>query len=181
MIRLRRTETGPPIFAVPGRRHGTASINMGLQNQRVADSFTHTGITNDDNNMYSFELCRKYQEAINRGNLEQAMTLFADDATVNAPLTGQSSARNFHEWLFGTTRETITRLKRVFQSLDSNGALAMQLHYTWVLSNGKTLEFDGMMIFEFSADRLSICKLTIIYDTAPIRTHVSQDALAAIR
>lgn len=131
--------------------------------------------------MYSFELCRKYQEAINKGNLEQTMMLFADEATVTAPLTGQSSARKFHEWLFGTTRETITRLRRVFQSLDSNGALAMQLHYTWILSNGKILEFDGMMIFEFSSDRMSIRKLTIIYDTGPIRTHVSQDALAAVR
>lgn len=154
---------------------------MGLRNHIVADSFTHTGINNDENNMYSFELCRKYQEAINRGNLEQIMTLFADDAIVSAPLTGRSCARKFHEWLLGTTKETITRLIRVFQSLDSNGALSMQMHYTWVLSNGKTLEFDGVMIFEFSTDRMSICKLTIIYDTAPIRTHVSQGALAAIR
>ncbi|WP_326507618.1 nuclear transport factor 2 family protein [Noviherbaspirillum album] len=154
---------------------------MGLRNHGIADSFTRTGINDDENNMYSFELCRKYQEAINRGNLEQALTLFADEATVNAPLTGQSSARKFHEWLLGTTKETITRLKHVFQSLDSSGALAMQLHYTWVLSNGKTLEFEGVMIFEFTADRMSICKLTIIYDTEPIRTHVSQSALAAIR
>ncbi|WP_194723374.1 nuclear transport factor 2 family protein [Noviherbaspirillum malthae] len=131
--------------------------------------------------MYGFELCRKYQEAINKGNLEQTMALFADEAVVSAPLTGHSTARKFHEWLLGTTKETITRLRRVFQALDNSSTLAMQLHYTWVLSNGKTLEFDGMMIFEFSADQLSICKLTIIYDTAPIRTHVSQGALAAIR
>lgn len=131
--------------------------------------------------MYGFELCRKYQEAINRGDLEQTMALFTEEAIVNAPLTGQSTALKFHEWLLGTTRETITRLRRVFQSLDNSGALAMQLHYTWVLSNGKTLEFDGMMIFEFSEDQMSICKLTIIYDTAPIRTHVSQSALAAVR
>ncbi|WP_151637572.1 nuclear transport factor 2 family protein [Noviherbaspirillum aerium] len=131
--------------------------------------------------MYGFELCRQYQDAINKGNLEQIMTLFAENASVSAPLTGRSTARKFHEWLFGTTKETITRLRCVFQSLDNNASLAMQLHYTWILNNGKTLEFDGVMIFEFSADRKTISKLTIIYDTEPIRTHVSQHALAAIR
>ncbi len=78
-------------------------------------------------------------------------------------------AENFYKELLADTNRSVTRLLNIF--LPSGGApsVALHFHYTWTLKSGKIVQFECVDVFELTADKQKFSKLTIIYDTAPIR------------
>jgi len=117
----------------------------------------------------SKELCKQYLDALNEGNLEKVLSLFAPDAVVVSPLYGEIPATTFYNDLFADTNRSETKLLNIFDSVSGNSSLAIHFHYSWTLKNGKVVNFECVDIIEITPDTKKINKLKIIYDTAPLR------------
>ena len=122
----------------------------------------------------SKELCKQYLDALNEGNLEKVLSLFAPDAVVVSPLYGEILATTFYNGLFADTNRSETKLLNIFDSSSGNSSLAIYFHYSWTLKNGKVVNFECVDIIEISSDTKKINKLKIIYDTAPLRADFNE-------
>ncbi|AQR63063.1 hypothetical protein BZG35_16405 [Brevundimonas sp. LM2] len=114
-------------------------------------------------------LCTDYLAALNAGDLEAVLRLFSDDAVVVSPLYETRPAATFFQGLFADTSASNTTLLNVFDRSADSGAIALHFRYVWTLSSGTIVEFECVDIFELSASQDRFTKLTIIYDTAPLR------------
>lgn len=79
-------------------------------------------------------------------------------------------APKFYLELFQNTQRSETVLLNTFDTSADGSAVAIHFRYVWTLSNGKTVAFECVDVFEMTPDRQQFQKLTIIYDTAPLRT-----------
>lgn len=79
--------------------------------------------------------------------------------------------------LFNDTKHSIIRLQNIFEAINDDRAMALQFNYTWVLKSGKSLNLELMSLFELAPKRNLLSKLTYIYDTAQLRTHLSVEAV----
>jgi hypothetical protein len=120
--------------------------------------------------MIAEDLCRAYLAALNAGNRDAVRALFSSDAVVVSPLYGIWPAEGFFKTLFDASRQSQTTLINVFASVRDNAAIALQFRYLWTLATGKTVEFECVDVFELTDDRQRFRKMTIIYDTAPLRS-----------
>lgn len=116
------------------------------------------------------EICEKYLIALNESDLGKVLSLFTKDAVVVSPLYGEMAATDFYRDLFSDTKKSETKLLNIFSSINSGESLGLHFHYAWTLQSGSVVEFDVVDVFELSKDRNCFTKLTIIYDTYPIRT-----------
>jgi len=126
------------------------------------------------------DLCKDYLAALNEGSVEKVLSLFAPDAVVESPLYGIKPATSFYHELFADTTNSKTTLLHVFNNTSDNSSLALHFQYQWTLKSGKLVEFECVDVFEISPAGDKFTKLTIIYDTAPIRddfneTHYPQE------
>lgn len=115
------------------------------------------------------ELCKRYLAALNEGSLASVLSLFAQKATVASPLYGVVEAESFYRELFADTNRSVTKLLNIFLPSGNAPSIALHFHYMWTLKSGKIVQFECVDVFELTADRQKISKLTIIYDTALVR------------
>lgn len=120
--------------------------------------------------MYAYELCRKYHEAVNQKNLAATLKLFAPGATAKAPLSDVVDVEEFHIRLFECSRRGTSKLLDVFEGLRTSGHVAMRFHYSHILAT-KTIELDGMTVFEYDENSRRFEGLTMIYDPSPLLRH----------
>jgi ketosteroid isomerase-like protein len=120
--------------------------------------------------MIAEDFCRAYLAALSAGNRDALRALFTSDAVVASPLYGIWPAEAFFEQMFAATRQSQTTLTNVFASVRDNTAVALQFRYRWILATGKTVEFECIDVFELTDDRKRFRKMTIVYDTAPLRS-----------
>ncbi|SNS64509.1 hypothetical protein SAMN06265795_104265 [Noviherbaspirillum humi] len=128
--------------------------------------------------MYAYEMCRKYQEALNLRDLPAIAALFKPDALIKAPLSGTMGVIPFHERLFAHGRYAIARLENVFDGMTKTRSIALQFTYTWVLSGGHTIVLDGMTIFEIDDAERKFQKVTFIYDPTELVAHIRREGMA---
>jgi hypothetical protein len=76
----------------------------------------------------------------------------------------------FYQDLFAETNRSDTKLLNIFYSISENTSVALHFNYIWTLKSGKVVEFECVDVFKITADSKQFTKLTIIYDTAAIRT-----------
>lgn len=114
-------------------------------------------------------LCERYLAALNEGDLEAVLALFAPEASVVSPLYGVKPATQFYRELFADTSRSQTRLLNVFLPQDDAASVALHFRYDWTLANGQPVSFECVDVFELDAARERFTRLTIIYDTAPLR------------
>lgn len=122
--------------------------------------------------MYAFELSLQYRRAVSERNIDKILPMFAPDAVIVSPLQGLCDPKTYHEWLFVTIKKATVEFKNVFQALNGDIALAVQSQYRWILNNDKIIEFGGVSVFEFTADRKKILKMANFYDTSLVRTPI---------
>ena len=122
----------------------------------------------------SKKLCKQYLDALNEGNLEKVLSLFAPNAVVVSPLYGEILATRFYIDLFADTNRSETNLLNIFDSDSENSSLALHFHYSWTLKDGKVVNFECVDIIEITPDTKKINKLKIIYDTAPLRSDFNE-------
>jgi hypothetical protein len=115
------------------------------------------------------ELCEKYLEALNDGNLKNVLALFDESAIVKSPLYGEIPAKKFYTELFADTNRSDTKLLNIFNSNSRNNILALHFHYSWALRNREVVEFECVDVIEINPETSKIDTLKIIYDTAPLR------------
>lgn len=114
-------------------------------------------------------LCHRYLAALNAGDLDGVRALFTPGAEILSPLYGTRPAHDFYAELFADTTRSETTLLNIFDSSSQGGSLALHFRYVWTLASGKVVEFECVDVFELSADRQHFTRMTIIYDTAPLR------------
>src|SRR5215207_8817877 len=117
------------------------------------------------------ELIDEYLAALEVGDAERVLALFAPDGIVHSPLYGSVPARQFYPKLFADTAESRLTLRRVFR--DDRDAVAFWFDFAWVLADGTSALFTVVDIAELTEDGL-IASLHIVYDTAPIREDFQQ-------
>lgn len=115
------------------------------------------------------ELCKRYLAALNEGSLASVLALFAPKASIVSPLYGMIEVENFYRALFADTNRSVAKLLNIFLPSGDASSVALHFHYTWTLKSGKVVQFECVDVFELTADKQKFAKLTIIYDTAPIR------------
>lgn len=118
--------------------------------------------------MTAIEMCKQYLAALNEGSAEKVLSLFEPHAEVVSPLYGKLPAAAFYRDLFADTNHSETTLLNIFDSV-SDSAVALHFSYVWTLKNGKRVAFECVDVFETKPNRKKFTKLTIIYDTAPVR------------
>lgn len=123
-------------------------------------------------------LCKQYLTALNEGSLDTVLSLFAPKATIVSPLYGVITAENFYRELFADTNRSLTKLLNIYLPSGDTTSVALHFHYTWTLKSGKIVQFECVDVFELTADKQKFSKLTIIYDTAPIRADFEESHAA---
>lgn len=119
--------------------------------------------------MHTEQLCKAYLAALNGGDLDKVLSLFAPGAMVVSPLYGTMPVASFYRDLFADTGQSVTRLLNIFDKSEAGTSVALHFHYTWTLASGKVVAFECVDVFELTPTRDRFTKLTIIYDTAPLR------------
>lgn len=115
------------------------------------------------------DLCNAYLAGLDAGDLEAVLNLFTPEAQVVSPLYGTMPARDFYAALFADTQASDTELLNVFDQSGSDGAVALHFRYGWTLADGTPVAFEVVDVIELTEARDAFAKLTIIYDTAPLR------------
>ncbi|MGP6088562.1 nuclear transport factor 2 family protein [Antarctobacter jejuensis] len=114
-------------------------------------------------------LCHRYLAALNAGDLDGVRALFTPDAEILSPLYGARPAHDFYAELFADTTRSQTSLLNVFDSSAQGRTVALHFRYVWTLASGKVVDFECVDVFELAEDRQHFTRMTIIYDTAPLR------------
>lgn len=117
-------------------------------------------------------VCRQYKEAIAAKDLEQVQNLFTEDASITTPLHGTLQVVDYHEMLFRTTRQAISRLLNVFEGMKGAPSIALYLDHTLILNNGKTLQFKSMDVYEFTSDRQRFASLNILFNPEEVKVRL---------
>jgi hypothetical protein len=129
--------------------------------------------------MHSLKLCKQYLNAVLANDLAEALSLFVAGAQVVAPLSGNTSAEAFHQKLFNDVRTSNIRIKNIFGAVNSMSSVALHFSHSWELEDGGSLDFEGINVFDLSEDGTKFTKLTILYDSAPIRQRLSESRHAS--
>jgi len=98
------------------------------------------------------ELIDEYLAALEVGDAERVLALFAPDGIVHSPLYGAVPARQFYPTLFADTAELRLTLRRVFR--DDREAVAFWFDFGWVLADGTPAPFTVVDIAELTEDGL---------------------------
>lgn len=114
-------------------------------------------------------ICNKYLSALNEGDVDKVLGLFTENASVVSPLYGTMLARDFYRELLSDTSNSKTTLLNIFEKTERNSSIALHFHYEWTLKSGKVVEFECVDVFNLSPCGEKFKKLTIIYDTFPLR------------
>jgi hypothetical protein len=121
------------------------------------------------NFMNASDLCKAYLNALNKSDLEAVQAMFPANGTVVSPLYGEQNAHDFYANLFADTSRSDTTLLNVFPTSEDGRSAALHFKYNWTLASGKLVSFECVDVFVLTEDRKQFQKLTIIYDTAPLR------------
>lgn len=112
-----------------------------------------------------------YFKALHNNDLETITALFAPDGMVSSPFLGELRAAEFFPKVFGASSATTITVFDILVSADGQPRAAGYFNYDWTLTNGTIIQFDAADVFDFAADG-KIAKMTILYDTYPIRDTV---------
>ena len=115
-------------------------------------------------------LCRNYVAAMESNDLQALLANFTDDATATSPISGKQPARDFYSYVMRITSDRSMALKTIFVGASDPSRAAVHVAYTRSVGDGKSATIDAVDVFELTEDRSKFAAVTIIYDTAPVRS-----------
>ena len=115
-------------------------------------------------------LCRSYVTHLESGNLEALLANFADDATATSPIFGTLPARDFYTYVLREITDRSIELKTIFVGASDPSRVAIHIAYTRTAKGGRPATLEGVDVFELTGDGNRFAAVTIIYDTAPVRS-----------
>jgi len=116
------------------------------------------------------KLCRGYVAAMEGGDLEALLANFAEDATATSPIFGKQPAREFYSYVLRTISDRSMAIKTIFVGATESMRAAIHVVYTRTVEGGTPATIEGVDVFELTADGSRFSAVTIIYDTAPVRS-----------
>lgn len=120
--------------------------------------------------LYSQQV-RSYLKALERGDVAGICALFAPDAQIFSPFLGWMQAAPFFAKVSEASGDsTITPIDICVSTTGAPRATGYFI-YDWVLKDGSAVRFECVDVFEFDGNGM-IQRMTIVYDTHPIRSTV---------
>lgn len=114
---------------------------------------------------------RTYLSALERGDVPAICALFKPEAQIFSPFLGWMTPAPFFAKVDAASgASTITPIDICVSSTGARRATGYFI-YDWKLKDGSAVRFECVDVFEFDEDGL-IEKMTIVYDTHPIRSTV---------
>ena len=116
------------------------------------------------------KLCRRYLTALESGDLKALLANFTADATATSPIFGRLPVRDFYAEVLRITSSRSMALKTIFVGATDPLRAALHVAYTRQVGEAEPATIEGVDVFELSEDRSRFSAVTIIYDTAPVRS-----------
>jgi ketosteroid isomerase-like protein len=116
------------------------------------------------------ELCRSYLAAMENGDLEALLSIFTEDAMATSPISGKQPVRDFYSYVMRITSARSMTLRTIFTGVSDPTRAAIHIAYTRTVGNGKPATIEGVDVFELTEDLSKFTSVSIIYDTAPVRS-----------
>ena len=91
----------------------------------------------------------KYFAALDSGNLQAILEVFADDARVHSPFLGEMSAREFFPKVFAASSASDITVFDVLASVRGAPRAIGYFRYDWTLADGTKVHFDCRRRFRF--------------------------------
>jgi len=118
---------------------------------------------------------RRYLAVLHASDTAGLIATFAPDGRVYSPFLGDMLASDFFLKLAQSSSRSVITLIDLFASVEAatNGTrVAAYFRYDWTLKDGKVVTFTCVDVFDFASGSDRIAKMTIIYDTHPLREEV---------
>lgn len=112
-----------------------------------------------------------YLKVLEKCDVDGICKLFDKNADIYSPFLGWMKAKPFFEKLKESSGPSIITPLDIFLSSNANLRATAYFRYDWTLSDGSSAPFDCIDIFDFNKEGM-IEKMTIVYDTHPIRETV---------
>ena len=116
------------------------------------------------------ELCHSYLAAMEGGDLEALLSIFTEDATATSPISGKQPVRDFYSYVMRITSARSMALRTIFIGASKPTRAAIHIAYTRTVGDGKPATIEGVDVFDLTEDLSKFTSVTIIYDTAPVRS-----------
>ncbi len=126
-------------------------------------------------------IVRRYLAALNDGDIAGIVRLFGPIGEVVSPFLGLMPAPEFFAKLAAASRRSDIEVFDVLVSTTAAPRAVAYLRYHWTLRDGTVVVFDCCDVFDFAqgpapdGSEPRIRRLTILYDTAPLRTEVTDN------
>jgi len=117
------------------------------------------------------ELVNAYIAALDAGDVNGLLALFAPGAMVHSPLYGSFAAPEFYREMFaksGNSKGTLLGVLGRGQTVGGRPLIAFWFRFDWILASGTHAPFDVVDLCELD-DQGLIINLNIVYDTATVR------------
>jgi hypothetical protein len=115
---------------------------------------------------------RDYLAALETGDPDRILALFAADGWVLSPMLGRMSARDFFPKVVAASSATQLTVHDVLVSAEGHPRAVGYFLYEWWLRDGSKVAFECADVFNFNPSTGKIESLIILYDTHPIRALV---------
>jgi len=112
---------------------------------------------------------RRYMAALHAADYPAIVALFAPGGRVVSPFLGEMEAGPFFERLGGASAKNVITPIDVFVSAGDTPRATAFFRYDWTVNDGTLISFDVMDLFEFEPGSDKVRRLSLIYDTHPIR------------
>ncbi len=128
-----------------------------------------------NSNTPQIDTIRRYLVALNDSDTAGLVATFEPDGMVVSPFLGTMAARDFFPKLKQASSRSVITPIDLFASVEAatNGTrVAAYFRYDWTLKDGKVVTFTCVDVFDFAPGSERIAKMTIVYDTHPLREEV---------
>jgi len=115
------------------------------------------------------DVMRRYMKALHAADYPQIVALFAPGGRVVSPFLGEMEAAPFFARLGGASTQNVITPIDVFVSADDSRRATAFFRYDWTVTDGTLISFEVMDLFEFAPGTDLVRRLSLIYDTHPIR------------
>ncbi len=112
---------------------------------------------------------RKYLQALEAGDADQAASLFIPDGWVESPFLGRLPVRDFIDKVASASGDSTLAVHDVLVSAEGHLRAVAYYHYDWSLKDGSRVSFDCADVFNFDPGTGRIASIVLVYDTHPVR------------
>jgi len=112
---------------------------------------------------------RKYLQALEAGDADNATSLFVADGWVQSPFLGRLPVRDFIEKVASASGDSRLTVHDVLVSAEGHLRAVAYYLYDWSLKDGSRVSFDCADVFNFDLNTGRIASIVLVYDTHLVR------------